>query len=196
MVAVTLMLAVIAGCDSAKPVSIDQVVGTWKGEKHPSGRDIYEAAYLVITKSTMREYIKGTVDGEYMDESPGAEREFTIQGSEGNKLQLVYQLKSALSGKAKTITKTVEVLDKDRISVTGNETITYSRYNVPTLSAFKTNWRDSFARSCSGQNAAQARVDLCTCVAEKAVAALTEEQLNNQNFVMSHIKEKLVPQCQ
>ncbi|MBU2514196.1 hypothetical protein KJ966_22905 [bacterium] len=63
-------------------------------------------------------------------------------------------------------------------------------------SSFIKSWRESFVTSCNGQNAAEVRVKLCECVAEKSIQALTVDQLQDQEYALDYIKTTIVPQCQ
>ena len=55
--------------------------------------------------------------------------------------------------------------------------------------AFVESWKSSFVSSCAKGD--EKKLQLCTCVAEKSVANLPVDQLNNVEI----IKERIVPQC-
>jgi len=63
-------------------------------------------------------------------------------------------------------------------------------------SEFIKNFRNSFIDSCGGKDPGQAHIDLCTCMDDKTIAALTVKQLQDQAFMLAYIKETIVPQCQ
>ena len=63
-------------------------------------------------------------------------------------------------------------------------------------SSFIESWRESFVASCSGQDAADVRVKLCTCVADKSIQALTVKELQDQEYALNFIKKNIVSQCQ
>ena len=62
--------------------------------------------------------------------------------------------------------------------------------------SFIKSWRESFIASCSGQDAEDVRVKICTCVADKSLQALTVKELQDQEYTLNYIKTKIVSQCQ
>src|SRR3972149_11523048 len=62
--------------------------------------------------------------------------------------------------------------------------------------AFVPAWKESFTKSCIGDDSSQEKKDLCTCVGEKAVAELTVEQLSDISYATKYIQDNLISACQ
>jgi len=59
--------------------------------------------------------------------------------------------------------------------------------------AVKKSWHDSFIKSCVGGDSAKQA--MCTCMADKAVAELTSDQLLDISGSIKYIKETAAPAC-
>jgi hypothetical protein len=65
---------------------------------------------------------------------------------------------------------------------------------TPDKEAFNKSWRESFIKSCVGKD--ETKREICTCVADKAVAEMEMKELLNPTASIKHITEKILPECQ
>lgn len=59
----------------------------------------------------------------------------------------------------------------------------------------KRSFKESFVRSCVGDDKSERTAAICACAADGAIEQLTFAQLANTRFAVDHIKKNILPGC-